>query len=182
LLCGNQSPEFVELEQAATYDGWRMLDLSGGMRLPGRGVRPDVPVLGHFWTFFHSLSVDLKKKMLAFVTGSNRIPIKGLAHSNFVVMYGGEDQDKLPESHVSSDKRTSAAECSAATSRSVRPGASELRSHSLRPPSSHPLCAFVVSAQTCFNQLVLPNYKSPETLRTKMLMAISECAEGFALK
>lgn len=36
------------------------------------------------------------------------------------------------------------------------------------------------SAHTCFNQLNLPRYKSKEDLRSKLLLAISECSEGFA--
>jgi hypothetical protein len=91
LICGNQSPNWPELESAASYDGWS--HHSSG--------RPSAPVIAHFWAFFHSLSVELKLKVLAFVTGSNRIPIKGLKHSKFVVMHGGENQEKLPESHVS---------------------------------------------------------------------------------
>lgn len=37
------------------------------------------------------------------------------------------------------------------------------------------------SAHTCFNQLDLPNYSSKEQLRAKLLQAITEGKEGFAL-
>jgi len=35
------------------------------------------------------------------------------------------------------------------------------------------------SAHTCFNQLDLPNYKSEEILKEKLLIAINEGSEGF---
>ena len=35
------------------------------------------------------------------------------------------------------------------------------------------------SAHTCFNQLDLPAYSSAEELKEKLLMAITEGAEGF---
>ena len=93
LICGNQTPNFDELELAASYDGFHGPIGSNG--------RPTAPVIHHFWSFFSSLSIEQKKKVLAFVTGSNRIPIRGLRHSKFVIMHGGDNQDKLPESHVS---------------------------------------------------------------------------------
>lgn len=35
------------------------------------------------------------------------------------------------------------------------------------------------TAHTCFNQLDLPEYPSVEVMRSKLLMAIRECSEGF---
>ena len=37
------------------------------------------------------------------------------------------------------------------------------------------------TSHTCFNQLVLPRYKSKQTLREKLVIAISN-AEGFGLE
>jgi len=37
------------------------------------------------------------------------------------------------------------------------------------------------SSHTCFNQLDLPEYESMEILRSKLLLAISECTSGFQL-
>jgi ubiquitin-protein ligase E3 A len=39
-------------------------------------------VIRWFWEVVHSLSHERKRKLLAFVTGSDRVPIKGLAHLN----------------------------------------------------------------------------------------------------
>jgi hypothetical protein len=39
-------------------------------------------VIRWFWEVVHSLSHDQKRRLLAFVTGSDRVPIKGLAHLN----------------------------------------------------------------------------------------------------
>jgi hypothetical protein len=209
LICGNPNPKFDELEHAATYDGWNFLHPFGFMHPPGPTQRgqppPSVPVIGHFWNFFHGqtanqhvltaicfpcfpstsmlltllaassppgLSVELKKRLLAFVTGSNRVPIKGLRHANFVIVHGGEDERKLPESHTCF-KSVGTAESNALTAmkaRCVKLVANCLRSLPYHPP-------FCLSSQ-----LVLPNYKSAATLREKMLLAINEGAEGFALR
>lgn len=41
--------------------------------------------------------------------------------------------------------------------------------------------AFLPSAHTCFNQLVLPDYPDRETLEQKLFIALSN-AEGFGLE
>ncbi|MEW5311972.1 MAG: hypothetical protein WDW38_003640 [Sanguina aurantia] len=43
-----------------------------------------------------------KKRLLFFVTGSDRVPIKGLAHLNppFVVSRAGAHSDRLPSAHT----------------------------------------------------------------------------------
>jgi hypothetical protein len=45
LICGNQAPNWPELESAAKYDGWAAHE-----------GRPTAPVISHlsFWAFFHS--------------------------------------------------------------------------------------------------------------------------------
>jgi len=139
LVCGNQAPQFDELEQAATYEGWHQWPMAPASFLPGGGGRgtqlvPQAAVIGHFWSWFHGLTVPLKRRLLAFVSGSDRIPIKGLRHATFQIVNGGMDERKLPESH------------------------------------------------TCFSQLVLPVYKDAATLRAKMMLALQEGHEGFALR
>jgi hypothetical protein len=143
LVCGNQTPDFDQLELAASYDGWHQHPMAPASFLPARSdgtVRPSgplvpqAPVISHFWSWFHGLSIQLKRRLLAFVSGSDRIPIKGLRHATFTIVNGGQDQRNLPSSH------------------------------------------------TCFGQLVLPNYSSVEILHEKMMMALQEGHEGFALR
>uniref|UniRef100_A0A183K7M5 HECT-type E3 ubiquitin transferase n=1 Tax=Schistosoma curassoni TaxID=6186 RepID=A0A183K7M5_9TREM len=40
---------------------------------------------------------------------------------------------------------------------------------------------YLPSAHTCFNTLVLPAYESYEQLRSRLLMAIRECSEGYGM-
>ena len=71
---------------------------SPGPRLPCTSCPPSPPaphsqVVRWFWEVVHSLDEGRKKRLLAFVTGSDRVPIKGLAHLNppFVISrWGGE--------------------------------------------------------------------------------------------
>jgi ubiquitin-protein ligase E3 A len=50
----------------------------------------------------HALPESRKKQLLFFVTGSDRVPIKGLAHLNppFVISRMGGDGDRLPTAHT----------------------------------------------------------------------------------
>ncbi len=76
-------------------------------------------VIGWFWEVVHGFTEAQKKRLLMFVTGSDRVPIKGLASLQppFVISRNGPASDRLPTAH------------------------------------------------TCFNHLLLPNYKvwCPET-------------------
>lgn len=53
-----------------------------------------------------------------------------------------------------------------------------------RPAPSHPHAnndAPTFSSNRCFNQLDLPNYSSKESMRQKLVVAITEGSEGFAM-
>jgi len=75
---------------------------------------------------------DQRRKLLAFTTGSDRVPITGLEEIEFIIGLEGEDEDKLPVAH------------------------------------------------TCFNQLLLPAYKTKEKMEAKLTQAIENC-EGFGI-
>ncbi len=63
LICGNPSLDFLALEEVtSTEDGYTR----------------DHPVILNFWTVVHSMSLEEKKKLLFFCTGSDRSPIRGL--------------------------------------------------------------------------------------------------------
>ncbi|KAJ1444475.1 hypothetical protein M885DRAFT_454725 [Pelagophyceae sp. CCMP2097] len=118
LVRGSPTLDFEELEQAATYED---------------GYDEDSATVAHFWTVVHELDDGGRRRLLKFVTGSDRAPINGLGASRFVVSRTGAI-DQLPSSH------------------------------------------------TCFQHLVLPDYKSLDVMRTKLLIAISESSEGFGLR
>jgi ubiquitin-protein ligase E3 A len=78
------------------------------------------------------MSLEEKKKLLFFSTGSDRAPIGGLSKMTFIIARHGTGDERLPSAH------------------------------------------------TCFNHLLLPEYRSKEKLQERLLTAISN-SEGFGL-
>ena len=117
LICGNPSLDFLALEEvASTEDGYTR----------------DHPVIVNFWKVVHSMTLEEKKRLLFFCTGSDRSPIRGLGSMTFIISRNGPDSDRLPTAH------------------------------------------------TCFNHLLLPEYRDLETLRRCLMTAINN-SEGFGL-
>lgn len=58
----------------------RELALAG--QLQKLGSTPTPQVVRWFWETVHAMDDDGKRRLLFFVTGSDRVPIKGLAHLN----------------------------------------------------------------------------------------------------
>ena len=55
-----------------------------------------------FWEAVHGFTEAQKKRLLAFVTGSDRVPIRGLASLQppFVISRNGPASDRLPTAHT----------------------------------------------------------------------------------
>jgi ubiquitin-protein ligase E3 A len=55
-----------------------------------------------FWELVHAFPEEQKKRLLFFVTGSDRVPINGLAslHPQFVVAKNGPHSERLPTAHT----------------------------------------------------------------------------------
>ena len=55
-----------------------------------------------FWEVVHGFSEEQKKRLLFFVTGSDRVPIKGLASLQppFVISRNGPSSNRLPTAHT----------------------------------------------------------------------------------
>ncbi|KAK9871311.1 hypothetical protein WA026_011579 [Henosepilachna vigintioctopunctata] len=85
LICGSKNFDFDELEKSTEYDG---------------GYTDETPIIKNFWAIVHSLSVDDKKKLLQFTTGSDRVPIGGLSKLKLVISRNGPDSDRLPTAHT----------------------------------------------------------------------------------
>ncbi len=62
------------------------------------GYNESHPVIKMFWQVVKSWSTEQKKLLLNFVTGSDRIPITGLASLTFIIQRNGPDSDRLPTS------------------------------------------------------------------------------------
>lgn len=71
-----------ELESACLYDD---------------GYSPQHGLIKEFWEVVHQdLTPEQHKQLLVFVTGSDRVPIRGLKDLMFVIQRNGPDSDRLP--------------------------------------------------------------------------------------
>lgn len=108
LVCGSPVLDFEELEKVTQYDN---------------GFHPDHRVIKYgthhqdhatercssamylwvvrdFWSIVHAMTLEQKKRLLFFSTGSDRSPIGGLGKLSFVITRHGEDSDRLPQAHT----------------------------------------------------------------------------------
>jgi hypothetical protein len=56
-----------------------------------------------FWNVAHSFSDQEKRTLLKFITGSDRVPIRGLSDIRIVISRAGSDSDRLPSAHTCFD-------------------------------------------------------------------------------
>ncbi|XP_055316657.1 ubiquitin-protein ligase E3A isoform X2 [Sitodiplosis mosellana] len=120
LVCGSKEFDFNELEKATEYEG---------------GYTEKSQIIIDFWDIVHGLSLESKKKLLEFTTGSDRVPVGGMSRLKLVIARNGSDSentDRLPTSH------------------------------------------------TCYNVLLLPEYKTREKLEERLLKAINY-SKGFGM-
>jgi len=85
LICGSPILEFEALEKNCLYDN---------------GYNKDHPVIRWFWEVVHSFTLEQKKQLLSFSTGSDRAPIGGLGNMVYVITKHGPDGDRLPSAHT----------------------------------------------------------------------------------
>jgi len=85
LVCGSQVFELSELESTCEYDA---------------GYTKDSPVIRNFWEIVHALSTDQVRQLLNFTTGSDRVPVGGLAKLKLIIAKNGDDSDRLPTAHT----------------------------------------------------------------------------------
>ncbi|XP_072018753.1 probable E3 ubiquitin-protein ligase HECTD2 [Amphiura filiformis] len=81
LICGSPELDFHALERSATYED---------------GYSRRHHTIKAFWSIVHSLDNEEKKKLLHFITGSDRIPLKGLSSLPIVIQRNGPDSNRLP--------------------------------------------------------------------------------------
>ncbi|SCU91381.1 LAME_0E12288g1_1 [Lachancea meyersii CBS 8951] len=66
----------------------------------GNGFTSQSTVVKWFWEIFDELNTEEKRKLLEFVTGSDRIPATGISTIPFKVSRLGDDCDRLPIAHT----------------------------------------------------------------------------------
>ncbi|KAF9950562.1 hypothetical protein BGZ72_007803 [Mortierella alpina] len=82
LLCGNSDLDMHELEASCMYDD---------------GYSANHTLIKEFWQIVHDeMTAGQHKQLLVFVTGSDRVPIRGLKDLMFVIQRNGPDSDRLP--------------------------------------------------------------------------------------
>ncbi|CAI5746645.1 unnamed protein product [Peronospora destructor] len=85
LICGSSDLDFEALEEATHYED---------------GFAEDSEIIRDFWVIVHAFSLEDKKKLLRFATGSDRVPIRGLSNLVFIISRNGPDSDRLPTAHT----------------------------------------------------------------------------------
>lgn len=65
-----------------------------------KGYTKDSPLIQHFWDIVHAMEPKDQKRLLFFVTGSDRAPVRGLGSLNMVIEKHGEDTEQLPSAHT----------------------------------------------------------------------------------
>eukprot|EP00092_Neocalanus_flemingeri_P033596 GFUD01036523.1.p1 GENE.GFUD01036523.1~~GFUD01036523.1.p1 ORF type:complete len:884 (-),score=250.21 GFUD01036523.1:199-2850(-) len=85
LICGEKEFDFNELENSTEYDG---------------GFSKETNCVRWFWEAVHSMDLEDKRKLLQFTTGSDRIPVGGLAKLKLIIAKNGPDSDRLPSAHT----------------------------------------------------------------------------------
>ncbi|XP_015227294.1 PREDICTED: probable E3 ubiquitin-protein ligase HECTD2 [Cyprinodon variegatus] len=84
LVCGSPELDMSALQKAAQYEGYGKMDAT---------VRC-------FWDVVLSFPLELQKKLLHFATGSDRVPVGGMADLNFKISKIDVPADWLPISHT----------------------------------------------------------------------------------
>ena len=54
----------------------------------------------HFWEIMKNMEPSMQRKLLMFVTGSDRIPATGATQLDLKIACGGEDCNRLPSAHT----------------------------------------------------------------------------------
>lgn len=80
-----QNFDFKELEQSTEYDG---------------GYNAESQTVRDFWSVVHDMSLEDKRRLLQFTTGSDRVPVGGMTHLRLVLARNGPDSDQLPTAHT----------------------------------------------------------------------------------
>eukprot|EP00834_Sanchytrium_tribonematis_P005088 NODE_286_length_10728_cov_0.553298.p10 type:complete len:115 gc:universal NODE_286_length_10728_cov_0.553298:4436-4092(-) len=64
------------------------------------GFSKDSEVIRWFWEIVHEFSLNDQKKLLYFITSSDRVPSGGFTKMNFVISRNGADTDRVPTAHT----------------------------------------------------------------------------------
>ncbi|ODQ67886.1 hypothetical protein NADFUDRAFT_39297 [Nadsonia fulvescens var. elongata DSM 6958] len=98
LLISGSDEEGVDvtaLKSVTVYQGWyKVKDQKDYCALE------KIPTIKWFWEFFLELSSGEQKKLLRFITGSDRVPATGIINQSFRLTRLGSDCERFPVSHT----------------------------------------------------------------------------------
>uniref|UniRef100_A0A673K4Y3 HECT-type E3 ubiquitin transferase n=1 Tax=Sinocyclocheilus rhinocerous TaxID=307959 RepID=A0A673K4Y3_9TELE len=84
LVCGSPNLDMGSLQRVVQYEGYSKTD----------------PTIRAFWDVVLAFPLELQKKLLHFTTGSDRVPVCGMADLNFKISKIDVSTDWLPVSHT----------------------------------------------------------------------------------
>ncbi|XP_073722885.1 probable E3 ubiquitin-protein ligase HECTD2 isoform X2 [Misgurnus anguillicaudatus] len=84
LVCGSPNLDMCSLQRVVQYEGYSKTD----------------PTIRAFWDVVLAFPSELQKKLLHFTTGSDRVPVGGMADLNFKISKIDVSTDWLPVSHT----------------------------------------------------------------------------------
>lgn len=91
LLCGSDEPiNVAALRDITYYNSWSHHYTDAD----------EASVICWFWEHLESLELENQRKLLMFVTGSDRIPATGISTMQFTITRLGGDSDRFPVSHT----------------------------------------------------------------------------------
>lgn len=93
LLCGSEESKFdVDVLKSVTnYSGWS-----------SKEDAVNSPLVQWFWEYVSALTFKQQKKVLLFITGSDRVPATGIQNLSLRIsrLNNGKDSDRLPVAHT----------------------------------------------------------------------------------
>ncbi|XP_015722366.1 probable E3 ubiquitin-protein ligase HECTD2 isoform X2 [Coturnix japonica] len=84
LVCGSPELDMSALQRSTQYEGYQKTDVT----------------IRYFWDVVLGFSLDLQKKLLHFATGSDRVPVGGMADLNFKISKSETSTNWLPVAHT----------------------------------------------------------------------------------
>ncbi|XP_040530098.1 probable E3 ubiquitin-protein ligase HECTD2 isoform X2 [Gallus gallus] len=84
LVCGSPELDMSALQRSTQYEGYQKTDVT----------------IRYFWDVVLGFSLDLQKKLLHFATGSDRVPVGGMADLNFKISKSEASTSWLPVAHT----------------------------------------------------------------------------------
>ncbi|KAG0192105.1 putative E3 ubiquitin-protein ligase [Apophysomyces sp. BC1034] len=102
-VCGGNAlslfrPEEIELLVRGSDGPLEIDDLKSQTEY--HGFEEDEETIVDFWSIMKDMGPEMQRRLLMFVTGSDRIPATGAANMSLQIVCGGTDTNRLPSAHT----------------------------------------------------------------------------------